>query len=62
MTEIELQLPIESMSAKEGQIVKVTDAIIHEKFRTQSKYDYDIAFASLGEKLVFSGMNENCYQ
>ncbi len=55
MTEIELKLPIARMSAKEGQIVKVSKAILHEKLGTASAYDYDIAVALLSEKLTYSG-------
>jgi V8-like Glu-specific endopeptidase len=52
---INLKLPIVPLSNSGGQIVKVTKAVLHEKFRMESEYDYDIALAYLSEDLLLGG-------
>ncbi len=53
---IDLKLLIESASTAEGQIMKVTMKKVHEKFYTESQYDYDMALASFKRELQFGGM------
>jgi hypothetical protein len=50
-----LALPITLLS--EGQIRKVSKTKLHEKFRTESQYDYDIAIASVDEEFTFGGIS-----
>ncbi len=54
---INIALPIlPSTVPSNGIIVKVANLKLHEKFKTESEYDYDVALASLANELTFGGI------
>jgi hypothetical protein len=53
---VDIKLPIVASSdPPQNPIMKVTQAKVHLKFRTQSEYDYDVALALLGDDIGFGG-------
>ncbi len=47
-----------STSLSGGQLMKMTRAIIHEKFRMESEFEYDVAIVSLNEEITFAGKSQ----